>query len=55
MPSKNSHGTSRSVGYLGERVDGNLLIRNSAMVVADNIVEGDLRVIAGKIISVAPG
>ena len=55
MPSKNSHGTSRSVGYPGEHVDGNLLIRNSAMVVADNIVEGDLRVIAGKISSVAPG
>ena len=55
MPSKNSHGTSRSVVNPGEGVDGNLLIRNSAMIVAGSIVEGDLRVIGGKISSVAPG
>ena len=55
MPSKNSHGTSRAVGHLGERVAGNLLIRNSAMVTAGRIVEGDLRVAGGKIVAVAPG
>jgi len=55
MPSKNSHGTSRSVGNPGVGMDGNLLIRNSAMVVAGSITEGDLRVIGGKIASVAPG
>ena len=55
MPSKNSHGTSRSVGNPGVGVDGNLLIRNSAMVVAGSIVEGDLRVVSGKIASVASG
>ena len=55
MPGKNSHGTSRSVAHPGEGVDGNLLIRNSAMVVDGSIVEGDLRVVGGKIASVAPG
>ena len=55
MPSKNSHGTSRSVVNPGERVDGNLLIRNSTMIVGGSIVEGDLRVIGGKISSIASG
>ncbi len=32
-----------------------LLIRNSAMVIGGDIVQGDLRVVAGKIASVAPG
>jgi len=36
-------------------VVGGLLIRNSAMVIDGDIVQGDLRVVAGKIASVAPG
>ncbi len=55
MASKNSHGTSRAADSSGEHVAGDLLIRNSAMVIADSIVEGDLRVVSGKITSVAPG
>ncbi|MFL2532446.1 MAG: dihydroorotase [Candidatus Thalassarchaeum sp.] len=34
---------------------GGLLIQNSAMVIGGDIVQGDLRVVAGKIASVAPG
>ena len=34
---------------------GDLLIRNSAMVIGGGIVHGDLRVVAGKIASIAPG
>ena len=55
MPSKNSHGTSRSVVNSGEGVDGNLLIRNSTMIVGGSIVEGDLRVVGGKIAAIASG
>ena len=55
MPSKNSHGTSRSVVNPGEGVDGNLLIRNSTMIVGGSIVEGDLRVVGGKIAAIASG
>ena len=39
----------------GESVAGDLLIRNSAMVIGGGIVHGDLRVVAGKIASIAPG
>jgi len=36
-------------------VSGGLLIRESAMVIGDRVVHGDLRVAGGKIVSIAPG
>ena len=39
----------------GEGVSGGLLIRESAMVIGDRVVHGDLRVAGGKIVSIAPG
>ena len=39
----------------GESVAGDLLIRNSAMVVGGRVVDGDLRVIDGVIRSIAAG